>query len=243
MSEKVYIVGDRFAKFIENNNIISINQIEKELFNGQLTHRSCEYLLGQGVSAERANNLLRMVKRTNNAQIKLCFNEIQKACKNLVHKENLANSMISLPQRLSDTHFIADVLIDDQCDEMKDHISGQHIPGMALVESCRQMFLAVTEEYFLKQDKCNAYFVINESRAEYLQFVFPLDIQIDYQILDSQLKESGNYRFNVVMEVMQNKQACARIHYVFTTYDAAFLNDREAKAAALAVEKITSERG
>jgi hypothetical protein len=56
--------------------------------------------------------------------------------------------MLSLPRRVSESCFEADVLVDDAGEHMSDHVSGQHLPGMVLIEAARQMILAVTEEFF-----------------------------------------------------------------------------------------------
>ncbi|WP_111977030.1 AfsA-related hotdog domain-containing protein [Algibacillus agarilyticus] len=232
---KIYVVGERFARFIENENVISINQLEKNVFNNLPPKVDSVYVLGQGVSAERVNALLKSVEQNEDYRSKMRFPDLDKSCKNLVHKENLANSMISKPIKLTNNHYEANVYIDDQCDEMRDHITGQHIPGMAIIESCRQMFLAVTELHYLKGYKQNGYFVINKNTAEYFKFIFPLDIKIDYTVDSVEENRPGSFKFTVSMRVKQNEQICAELCYEFSTYEADFLKGKESQSALEAI--------
>lgn len=238
---KVYIVGDRFTRFVENDNVISISQLEKNVFNGTSGRDDVYYALGQGVSSQRANKLLKTVKLNELYKTKVNFSEVDKSCRHLVHKNKSANSMISTPIKRSETEYEANVIIDDQCDDISDHLTGQHIPGMAIIEASRQMFLAVTELFFLKQYQTESYFVINKSSVEYLNFIFPLDIKIKYRIENVNKSKTGSYRFTVSMVVIQNDKVCVEIGYKFATYESSFLNLKEAAAAKNAINIARSE--
>lgn len=187
------------------------------------------------MSSERANKLLKRVKYNNCGVQAINFPEVEKSCRNLVHKENIANSMISTPVKVTESLYEADVLIDDQCDDIRDHVTGQHIPGMILVEASRQMFLAVTEQFYLKNHSADSYFVINKCNVEYRKFVFPLDIKITYAVNSFTSSKPGTYRFSVAMEVRQNDEICVLVNYEFSTYDAIFLSGKENQAAKDAI--------
>lgn len=45
--------------------------------------------------------------------------------------------------------FESHLMLNDRCAEMSDHVTGQHLQGMILIEAARQMTLAVTEMYFI----------------------------------------------------------------------------------------------
>ena len=237
MVKRIYIVGDRFNKFADNPNVVSVSKIESDLFKGSLNINGVVYELGQGVSAERVRHILAEVKKYPGLDKYFQFSEIEKSYKNLVHKSNVANSMITKPEKLSANRYRADVYIDDQCDDIRDHITGQHIPGMALSEACRQMFLAVTELYYLRAQLSSHYFVINTSTIEYYKFVFPLDISINYVIDEFERKSHGSLKFSVVMEVVQAGKVCALVKYGFSTYDSKFLHEKESEAAIKALRQ------
>src|SRR6056297_3072091 len=77
----------------------------------------------------------------------------------LSHKRETCNTLISRPERLDEDHYTLDICIDQDCELMGDHQSGQHVQGMILVEAARQAFLAVTETYFPNPVAEKTYFV------------------------------------------------------------------------------------
>jgi len=229
------IVGDSFSKFISNSNIIAISDIEKRIFRKEKLDKNSYFLLGQGVSSERVNALLDSLELIPEYKGNFLFSKINKAGKQLVHKHNLVNSLILEPQQISENQFESEIKIDEQCDEMKDHQTGQHIAGMVLVEASRQMFLAVTELFFIKQHSVESYFVINSSTIEYLKFVFPLDIKIVYTVNKLDTSKTGILRFNVAMDIVQNDEVCAKMNYDFSAFESNFLMPKEDRAASLAI--------
>lgn len=224
-----YVVGDRFEEFSKKPNVITISELENCLFLDGEDSQKNVYVLGQGVSFERFHGLSKQVK--NNGTIQLEPQEIEKSGKLLIHKQNSSNFMISLPKRLSENSFEATIHIDDQCAEMSDHVTGQHIQGMVLLEACRQMFLAVTEHYFLKKNNGKNFFVINEMSVKYLSFAFPLPMKIEYQVIEHFVGDKNNHKFHVSMNILQNEQVCTTTEFRFSTYLTDFITVRENKLA------------
>lgn len=235
--ENYFIVGDKFRKFSENENTISISEFEKRIFKGQSYKIQRFYYFGQGVSYERINRIYKKSNELKKRGIIVGIKEIDKSAKYLVHKHNSANSMIGFPSKLSDTHYQAEVHIDDRCSELEDHVTGQHISGMLLVEACRQMFLAVTEQYYLKDYDNDFYFVIKRNSAEYKKFVFPVEITIDYKVINYEVMKPGMLKFHVSMDVIQYNKICTTVEYEFVTYDQTLIAEKE---AAIAKEVLKS---
>lgn len=229
--ETIFIVGDKFKNFIENDNVISISEFEKMAYHNRLIEMRQQFVLGQGVSSERINKVVKDTESLRNMGADITFSDLNKSGKMLVHKHNPANSMISIPRKISSSNYEANVYIDDRCDELHDHVTGQHISGMLIVESCRQMFLAVTEQFYLKPFEKEFYFVIRSVATEYKKFIFPLDIKIDYRVVEFESIKPGVLRFFVSMDVIQSGEVCATVAYKFSTYDALLIEEKEAKAA------------
>ncbi|MDX1452335.1 MAG: AfsA-related hotdog domain-containing protein [Oleiphilaceae bacterium] len=236
----VYIVGDRFKNFLKNEHTVSISAFEKMLFRNKFKGGTQHFALGQGVSTERANNIVRQAPKLKALGINIAFKELNKSGQMLVHKHNYANSLLSAPRKLSANRYQADVYIDDRCDELCDHITGQHVSGMLIVEACRQMFLAVTEQFYLKPFEKDFYFVIRSLHTQYHKFVFPLDIVIDYTVRDFQSLKPGVLRFDVEMQVRQCDETCATVRYQFSTYEAQLIAEKEAHAAQQAIQYATA---
>ncbi|MBB4868223.1 acyl-CoA thioesterase FadM [Pseudomonas nitritireducens] len=119
---------------------------------------------------------------------------------------------------------------------MLDHLTGQHVQGMVLLEACRQMFLAVTEQFHLDDyESPKRYFVLNEMNVRYTAFAFPLPAQIRYRVLDKQRPRPDRVDIHAEMEVWQGEQPVTGVTVKFTVMDAEKLGKREAKLASRAV--------
>ena len=99
------------------------------------------------------------------------------------------------------------------------------------------MFLAVTEQFYLKPFEKEFYFVIRSVTTEYKKFVFPLEIKIDYKVIEFESVKPGLLRFNVSMDVIQGGEVCATVGYKFSTYDALLIEEKEAQAAQNTIEQ------
>src|SRR3546814_4023102 len=111
---------------------------------------------------------------------------------------------------------------------MLDHLTGQHIQGMVLTEACRQMFLAVTEKYFLQDYRAKKrYFVIDTMTMRYNAFAFPLPAQITYKALSKNVQKSHKRSFHVDMEVMQCSKPECGMEAKFSVFDDEYISAQE----------------
>jgi len=148
------------------------------------------------------------------------------------HKHRLHNAIISHPERLGDDHFQAALLLDERSELMNDHQTGQHIQGMILIEAARQMFLAVTEEYFIGEQASEPYyFVINQMSVNFTGFVFPVEAILDYQINSKDVSNPSRLRFDVTTSIVQGGISATEISFQFTAYYAANIKKKENQQA------------
>ncbi len=235
--ERIFIVGDKFGLFAQNAGVMAISELET-ILDSDLIRPHLRFQLGQGVSEEQIARLLEKTASLKKPWL-ADFAKPLKAGRELAHKHQRENSMISVPRRLSHDSFEVDVLLDERCAEMSDHVTGQHIQGMVLTEAARQTFLAVSEAFYLKDEPHSSYFVINTMETEYLRFVFPLPMTILYEVLEHRVSErSQSQRFEVRMSVIQAQQTCCVIKTRFSTYPDALIAEKE---AGLAQQAILSE--
>lgn len=236
--ERIFIVGDKFQLFAENPHVMAVSELEAILDGDLLNQHNLRFQLGQGVSEEQIGRLLEKTARLKKPWL-ADFAKPLKAGRKQAHKHQPQNSLISMPRRLTQDSFEVDVLIDEHCAEMSDHVTGQHIQGMVLTEAARQTFLAVSEEFYLHDEPHSSYFVINSLDSQYLRFVFPLPMTILYQVLEHTVSaRSGSQRFDVRMSIIQGQQTCCVVNTKFCTYPDAVIAEKE---AALAKSAIHSE--
>lgn len=237
-----FVVGDRFRDFASGKDVLTLNQLEA-LFGlpKTLLETRNVLLLGQGV---RQEDVLALLSRyQDDGEHSACFETTDllrvedRAGRDFSHKHIPHNTLIGTPRKHDAMLFVVPMNIDERCELMDDHQTGQHVQGMVLVEAFRQSFLAVTEAHFPCEDWHKTYFVINEMNTEFKSFVFPLPAHIDYRILEHDASER-RARFKVQMALMQNGVECATSSVCFTVYPAGTIAAKEAQLADMVTRQM-----
>lgn len=237
------VVGDKFAQFSTNNDVIRISQLRGMLSLPSflsLEARRLVLLPGQGLGDDDITEVLRLGNASPHRalfDLSLWHQHPRRAPSNRSHKHKPENTLISEPRRLSADLYELDLLIDEDCELMSDHQTGQHVQGMILLEAARQSFLAVTEAFFLPQDGPKFYFVINEMTARYARFAFPLDARIRYEIRSRDLAVASRRRFTVDIAVEQCGTVAASFVTDFTVFEDARIANREETLAVDAIDR------
>ena len=147
----VILVGDRFHFFAKNTDVYTrtnLHSIADAMRDGD----EVVIVLGQGISI---NDIGMIQDELSSMTPKVSYRfdmsrvDFHLASRQETHKLLFCNRMISSPRRISELTYVSDIIFHTDNDYFRDHLSTQHIPGMALIEAARQMFLAVTEKYFM----------------------------------------------------------------------------------------------
>lgn len=113
---------------------------------------------------------------------------------------------------------------------MGDHQTGKHVQGMILVETCRQTFIAITEEFYLSEKLAPSYYVINDMNMNFSNFLFPLPAFVHYELLERDVNERRS-RFKAMIRISQHTTLCASMTVSFTVYPANVISEKEATMA------------
>lgn len=207
------------------------------------------FVPGQGLSDEQKCGIY---EEASARGLRPAFERWEEALKapraggDLSHKRRPENRLIGVPRRVEEDRFEVDLMIDDRNEIMSDHVTGQHLQGMLLIEACRQAFLAVTEKFFLSEHEGRSYyFVINDMNVSYHGFAFPVDATIDYRILESHSPDASRHSFVVEKGVLQGGEVTTRVRTKFTAFDSALLKPKEHKKAEKALRQtqtVVAER-
>lgn len=228
-----YVVGDKFAEFAQNPFVFRISDLERLLDDEEMKLDRPMIRLGQGVSQDRANALIGKAEARGCRNL-LDFSPIDKCGTRLCHKRHLQNSLLSVPRQVLENTFEADLHVDDECELMSDHQSGQHLQGIVLIEAVRQMILAVTEEYFLKHRDRPSAFLWSALAVSFRSFVLPIPAKVGYVIVSSRGKHNGRLSFEVEIDVVQGATSCCSAASSVTVLDKRILDSRETTLVATA---------
>lgn len=239
-----YIVGNKFEGFAKANaEVITISNFEKSLDQPLIgNYHEIIFLIGQGVTLSKLERLIKKIYEKNlQSIIKIRNSNLIRFKESLkmVHKHDFRNIMISSPIHLGSNRYESIVLLDDECAEMSDHMTGQHIQGMVLIEASRQMMLAVTENYlFSPEEQYQYYFVLNKIDTQFMQFAFPLDIKIRCLVKDY---TKGNNSLNALIEfeIIQNETVITRVNIDFSAYQSERLSKQEARMADRTIKSLS----
>lgn len=236
--DALVVVGDRFESFIGNRNTVSVSALLQRLHTGDVP-TGLSITVGQGLSAEQLREVERLLKRSG-PRVSLANGKIPvHAERRVTHKHNPRNVMISAPKRLAEDRFTVDTVIDEHNEMLEDHLTGQHIPGMALVEAARQMWTAVTEEFFLK-DSAKTRFVVSSINSTFRSYVFPLPTTLQYQLLNHESNAVGQM-FHCLITVHQGGAQAAEIEAQYRVILEPLSEKQESIAARQAIANQLSQ--
>lgn len=228
MSKKIILVGEKFAKFAEQDHVTTPLAFSAALEDRKI--RSCTLIRGQGVSDAWMTHILELADAVDaSIEVNDASHWANRASSRSCHKVKRQNALISEPRPIRNETFGCELLIDEDCELMGDHQTGYHLQGMILVEAGRQMFLAVIER-FLRPNKEN-YAVINYLNTKFLSFAFPLDMQIELKIQNRDEQRPDRGAYDVEISFLQQGEVVTVMDTKFTVFEGAKLSEKESAMA------------
>jgi hypothetical protein len=180
----ILVVSDRFAEFSAGKDALTLSQLKGILAlpaGFVFPERRLALLPGQGLADRDLDQVPTWVAQSAHGD-RFDLDHWSRAPRRdanaLSHKRLDRNTLISTPRRLSDELFELAMLVDENCDLMGDHQTGQHLQGMLLVEAARQAFIAIAEAFFLQQGPDPNYFILDELNVTFKKFLFPMDVRL-----------------------------------------------------------------
>jgi hypothetical protein len=240
--KSIFVVGDKFKDFGQHEQVLTLNELTTLLQgNDQAKLNNVSLVAGQGISEADVQQIVALSANSNHSSTidtSLLLRHPARAGMSTTHKRRFVNSIISTPRQLSSDIYEADLLVDERSELMNDHQTGQHIQGMILVEAARQLFLAVTEEFYIAaDDHRDYYFVINQMDTKYMAFVFPIGARLRYEIVEQSLGNPERLSFLVRITVQQAGVDATEIMVKFTTFLAEKIKQKEHQQAMLTLAK------
>jgi hypothetical protein len=233
----VLVVGDKFVPFTTGKDAITLSHLSSllnEPSNLLPAHSQIVLVPGQGLSDSDVENVLKhsVSSLSHRFNFDLWYNIPKRASSLQSHKHKPENTLISEPTQISEDVYELQLLIDDDCELMRDHQSGHHIQGMVLVEAARQSLLAVTEKFFIKDAQQNYSFVFNSIDVEYSNFAFPIAAKLHYEILEKDVRSEKRLAFSSKIRIDQCGAPSAVCGMSFTAFDAQRITKRESLVAS-----------
>ncbi len=241
VSVHLFLVGDRFKSQVPDPRIISVTELfglilwlvraprpvtPIHLWSGQGVTDEQVAQIRQSVASHGLESLITLAAQT----------ALPRASALLTHKHLPANILITEPQQVATDSFLAALLIDERCDDIHDHLTGQHIPGMLIIEAARQMVLAVSEKFIVSaQHRGAVSYVTHRQTVDFIDFIFPLDINVVART--STLRRSGaiNFQATFSLDFIQCAKICAHSDFTLSGFDRRVLSVQERHQADVVI--------
>lgn len=209
------VVGDKFANYVKGKEAVTLSQLRGLLsLSIPLPNQGVTLLVpGQGLGDESVAELLKEAAASPNLaffDFSLWHNLPRRAARAITHKHFPANTLISEPRQLAEDLFELHLMIDEDCELMNDHQSGQHVQGMILIEAARQVIVAVTEAYLLPKNGIEYAFVLNNLSVSYSHYTFPVGAVMRCTILEKSVDNPKRLSFESEIVVEQCGQVVSR---------------------------------
>lgn len=240
----LHVVGDKLVTFAnENPGVMTVSTLEKLLEKNEVG-RPHALIVGQGVSLERLGLLEERIQRSAaRSLVTIQEAHIRDRCPGrYTHKHFNHNTIITLPFKDEAAGlYRCHLVLDDDCAEMSDHITGHHLQGVVFFEASRQMLLAATERFWLEQLGRPYYFVLNEYNITYHTFGFPLPTDITMKVLAERgdTSQSGSLFLDIKVEFFQVGAPITECVIKYAAFDKALLSAREGLLSRMALVKHT----
>lgn len=235
----VYVVGDRFKTFACNDHVFSLSDFMSQLAKDPSVFFGTIVKPAQGLSFSSMRMIEDAIK-VRGLEQSVRYEPLSEKLfdRRYVHKHHDYNVLLSHPTKKTETLYTASLLIDERCADISDHMTGQHVQGMILTEAARQMFIGVTEAYIIPDDQLgNIVYIFNKMAVDFVNFVFPLPIDVHYKIINQKQGKGYSISFEVEVEFYQNDTLSALTKISFTTYEASHIHQIEQKKAKQSVVK------
>ena len=238
------VVGNKFESFSKNKNVITFTELADILKSKEIDaiEPKTMFLPGQGLGESEIYSLMEIAEHrqlTQRFDFQLRALRPVRAQGRYSHKRNPRNTIISVPRRIEDDCFALDLLVDQESELMADHVTGQHIQGMILVEAARQSFLAITEEFYVPTSVDESYYyIIHKIEAEFLNFVFPVQAEMRYNIVNKRIDDMSRLYFETEVIFLQCGEHATTVNIQFTARTTSKISEREAVKACEVLDKL-----
>lgn len=215
-------VGDRFKEFLANRGTVPITALLDELRSGAV-ESAAGIVPGQGLSAGQ----LRELKERTALDVQL------PAERHLTHKHDDKNVLIGDVRETALGVYAAPLLLDERVEVLDDHLTGQHIPAVTLMEAARQTWTVAIERYVVTGDEPTR-FVIGSIRSSFSSFVFPLPATIEFRVAHQGTSPAGT-SVDCLLTIRQGERVAAEFEVDIRVIPETVAVKQEAMAARQAV--------
>jgi hypothetical protein len=231
MRNTFIVVGDQYAEFANHQGVTTYTAFMEQLQDAAAWSGDELVVIGLGIADHALRTLLDALAARGIRDIVWSGAVATPA---LTHKRKQERGLITEPRRSAARQYDMWLYCDDALDRLSDHVTGQHVSAMLLLEAARQAIIASVELEYVATAGTKLGMVIDHFNTRFLGFVFPIPTKIhiemeEVQQTDNQLSLTGTIVF------IQAGQEVCEMDMSGALYDPRLLHLVETKHARRAV--------
>lgn len=229
----IYVVGNKFKDFCDYKSVWDYQTALDQLPN--LSTSVSTIIMGQGISEDANQSFQECLKFLGKqSDIQLIEHVSEKVAKDKVHKAKQCNVMVSMPKLREEGVFTSHLIVDENCAEMSDHQTGEHVQGALLIEAARQMFMACATSFELDAEVTRKIgemkFALSEMKVTFHNFVFPIATRIELHFKGAETREKCADGYCDV-RFIQNDKLCCEVFCAARAFSEKMLHTLETRSA------------
>lgn len=242
MAVVCYVVGDEFGSFARNPGVITVAELDRALAtqsrSGSIDFERTQLTPAIGLADHTLDRLRVALSAAGAPDETVARFTRTRASLELTHKHDPEHVMIGALQPIASGVYLCPLLLDAQCDRLSDHVTGQHLGGMPLVEAARQAAIAVVEVEYGEQGKQRWGLAWTGMRVSFHGYAFPLPAHLHIVCTEDLSKRRTRQRtLAATVAVHQAGRLVCEVAFECTLFDAIVLQKMEAKAAKRALSR------
>jgi len=234
MSSVFIVVGDSYAKFTQHSGVISLSEMLERLNAADRWTGAERIVIGQGIGNGALDRLLAALQLRGIQDI---VHAGVPATTELTHKHHPEFSLITEPRRLSEKAYSFQLVCGEEIDRLSDHVTGQHLSAMLLLEAARQAIIASVELAYPPPADKKYGMVVEQYSSIFNTYAFPIPTLIHVLVQEHERNEQQARLSPVASFFQAGKQICEMtIHG--SIYEQSLLNVVETRRARRAVNAL-----
>ena len=229
------VVGDDYAAFANNDHVMTVSELIRELDASDNWSGEEQFVIGQGIS----NNTREMLKHALNANGISNVDHLNHLVEtHMTHKKELENVLISEPCKINNNQYQFELMLNDKKDRLSDHVTNQHVGAMLLMEAARQAVIVSLEYEFPKEDGNKYGLILERFDSKFDSYVFPLPTQMIVR-LEEQAEQSKKQKFIILtITFFQAGNKICKMQLDVKKYESSPLKKLESRRARQVVDLL-----
>lgn len=232
----VIVVGDEYAVFSRHNGVKSVSWMWHELasardidfdhvyfghgLGAQECHRLSEALLARGVQSQDGRRQVVEVE--------------------LTHKLDQAHVLLACAKKLREHNYAYSFFLDDAQDRLCDHVTGQHVSAMLLIEAARQGVIASLEQQYSGRPDITWGHVLENLVVNFSSYAFPIPTSLFVEIRENSAPTQKQIDVSVFITFRQVEQDICEMRFDVKMVETDSLSKIEDRKARKVVDLLLS---